>query len=77
MSTIPLGAPGALVPHGEADEDNGAGDGDEVDAGDGEEEELIASVAQTEGHCEFVDGELCMVDDEAGCRDGDYEEAFD
>lgn len=36
---------------------------------DGEEKDLVVGVAQTEGHCEFVDGELHMVDDEVGSEE--------
>ena len=51
----------------EVDDDDG-GDGGEVGDGDGEGddegEDLTVSVPQTEGHREFVGGELHMVDDE-------------
>lgn len=40
---------------------------DEVDHTD--EEDVAVGTAQTEGHCEFVDGELHMVNDEAECRE--------
>jgi len=46
----------------------GPGNNDEPDDDDrvGEEEDLAVGVPQTEGHCEFVGGELHMVDDENG-----------
>lgn len=54
----------------EGDPDGPADDGDE--AGDGEEEDIIARVTQTGGHSVFVDGELHIVGNEIE-HDEDYE----
>ena len=77
MVATSLGLPKAApAPHGEVGKDDEVGEDDEVDgddeADDGEEN-LAVGVTQTKGHCEFVGGELHMVDDEAGCRDEDDE----
>ena len=49
---------------GEGDDGEGDdGEGDDGEPGDGKED-VATGVPQTEGHCEFVDGELHMVDDE-------------
>ena len=67
MAMSPPGTPEALVPHSIVGEDDEPDSGDEAsddDADDSEEEGLAVSVAQTEGHREFVGGELHMVDDE-------------
>jgi hypothetical protein len=59
-SKLHLGVQKAPVPNNEL------GDDDEADDG---QENLEVDVIQTRGHCEFADGELHMVGDEAENRD--------
>lgn len=73
MATTHLGVPRASSPHSEplGDENGPAGDDNRAD--DGEEDDLAVSVAQTEGHYRFEDGELHMVDDEVEYSQGEVE----
>lgn len=71
MATTTLKTPNVLAPDDETDGDDKVGDVEKT--GDGEEEDVAVGVPQTEGHREFVGGELHMVNDEVGHGDEDGE----